>query len=82
VYAGGGGWTQSTNGLRPHDNFYMVDGIDSNDPWMAQERDERGHGGGRRRNHVAHRRDRRVQNEPESARGIWMEAGRGGQRRH
>ena len=36
VYAGGGGWTQSTNGLRPHDNFYMVDGIDSNDPWMAQ----------------------------------------------
>ena len=36
VYAGGGGWTQSTNGLRPHDNFFMVDGINSNDPWMAQ----------------------------------------------
>lgn len=36
VYAGGGGWTQSTNGLRPHDNMYSVEGINSNDPWMAQ----------------------------------------------
>ncbi len=35
-YAGGSGWTQSTNGLRPHDQNYMVDGINSNDPWMAQ----------------------------------------------
>jgi len=35
-YAGGAGWTQSTNGLRPHDNFFMVEGINSNDPWMAQ----------------------------------------------
>jgi hypothetical protein len=35
-YAGGSGWTQSTNGLRPHDQNYQVDGIDSNDPWMAQ----------------------------------------------
>ena len=35
-YAGGSGWTQSTNGLRPHDQNYLVDGIDSNDPWMAQ----------------------------------------------
>ena len=30
------GWTQATNGLRPHDNFFMVDGINSNDPFMAQ----------------------------------------------
>lgn len=35
-YPGGSGWTNSTNGGRPHDNFFMVDGIDSNDPWMAQ----------------------------------------------
>ena len=35
-YPGNSGWTQSTNGLRPHDNFFMVDGINSNDPWMAQ----------------------------------------------
>lgn len=35
-YAGGSGWTQSTNGLRPHDQNYEVDGTDSNDPWMAQ----------------------------------------------
>src|SRR5215469_1675979 len=34
-YPGNSGWTQSTNGLRPHDNFFMVDGINSNDPWMA-----------------------------------------------
>ena len=36
VFVGGGGWTQSTNGLRPHDNTYSVEGINSNDPWMAQ----------------------------------------------
>jgi len=35
-YPGNSGWTQSTNGLRPHDNFFMVEGINSNDPWMAQ----------------------------------------------
>jgi len=35
-YPGNSGWAQSTNGLRPHDNFFMVDGINSNDPWMAQ----------------------------------------------
>ncbi len=35
-YPGGSGWSNSTNGGRPHDNFFMVDGIDSNDPWMAQ----------------------------------------------
>ena len=35
-YPGNSGWTQSTNGLRPHDNYFMVDGINSNDPWMAQ----------------------------------------------
>ncbi|HEY6334148.1 MAG TPA: TonB-dependent receptor, partial [Blastocatellia bacterium] len=36
IYVGGGGWTQSTNGIRPHDNVYLVDGVNSNDPWMAQ----------------------------------------------
>jgi hypothetical protein len=36
IYVGGGGWTQSTNGVRPHDNVYMVEGVNSNDPWMAQ----------------------------------------------
>lgn len=35
-YPGNSGWTQATNGLRPHDNFFMVEGINSNDPWMAQ----------------------------------------------
>jgi hypothetical protein len=36
IYVGGGGWTQSTNGVRPHDNVYMVEGVNSNDPYMAQ----------------------------------------------
>ncbi len=36
IYAGGSGWTQSSNGLRPHDNYFLVNGINSNDPWMAQ----------------------------------------------
>jgi hypothetical protein len=35
-YPGNSGWTNSTNGGRPHDNYFMVDGINSNDPWMAQ----------------------------------------------
>ena len=35
-YPGNSGWAQSTNGMRPHDNYFMVDGINSNDPWMAQ----------------------------------------------
>jgi len=36
IYVGGGGWTQSTNGVRPHDNVYMVEGVNSSDPYMAQ----------------------------------------------
>jgi hypothetical protein len=36
VYVGGGGWTQSTNGVRPHDNVYIVEGVNSSDPYMAQ----------------------------------------------
>jgi carboxypeptidase family protein len=35
-YVGNSGWTQSSNGLRPHDNMFLVEGINSNDPWMAQ----------------------------------------------
>jgi hypothetical protein len=36
IYPGGSGWAQSTNGIRAHDNTYMVEGIASSDPWMAQ----------------------------------------------
>jgi Carboxypeptidase regulatory-like domain len=36
IYPGGSGWTQSANGLRPHDNVYMVNGIMASDPWMGQ----------------------------------------------
>lgn len=36
IYPGGAGWAQSTNGMRAHDNTYMVDGVSGNDPWMAQ----------------------------------------------
>ncbi len=36
IYPGGSAWTKSTNGLRPHDNMFTVNGINSNDPWMAQ----------------------------------------------
>ena len=35
IYPGGGSWTQSTDGLRPHDQIYLVDGVNSNDPWIA-----------------------------------------------
>ena len=35
-YPGNAGWTNASNGNRPHDNMFLVDGMDSNDPWMAQ----------------------------------------------
>jgi len=31
-YVGGGGWTQSTNGSRPEDNGYIVDGLTNDHP--------------------------------------------------
>ena len=36
IYPGGSGWAQSSDGSRPHDQMYMVEGINSNDPYMAQ----------------------------------------------
>src|SRR6266403_75066 len=36
IYPGGSGWSQSSNGQRPHDNVYMVNGIMASDPWMGQ----------------------------------------------
>ena len=36
IYPGASAWTKSTNGLRPHDNMFTVNGVNSNDPWMAQ----------------------------------------------
>src|ERR1700693_3553381 len=35
IYPGGGGMTQSTNGLRPDDNVYLVDGLTNNEPWTG-----------------------------------------------
>ncbi len=32
IYPGGGGWTQSTDGLRPEDNQYIVDGLTNDNP--------------------------------------------------
>ena len=34
-YPGGGGWTQSTNGSRPEDNGYIVDGLTNDHPLTA-----------------------------------------------
>jgi hypothetical protein len=35
IYSGGGGWTQSSNGIRPDDNMYLVDGLNQNEPWTG-----------------------------------------------
>jgi len=35
IYSGGGGWTQSSNGIRPDDNMYLVDGLNENEPWTG-----------------------------------------------
>jgi hypothetical protein len=35
VYPGGGPWTQSTNGIRPEDTSYIVDGISNDEAFMG-----------------------------------------------
>jgi hypothetical protein len=36
IYPGGSGWSQSSNGMRAHDNVYLFEGVNGIDPWMAQ----------------------------------------------
>ena len=36
IYPGGAGSTQSSNGQRPQDNVYMVNGVMASDPWVSQ----------------------------------------------
>lgn len=36
IYPGGGAWTQSTNGLRPEHNVYILDGITAMEPLGGQ----------------------------------------------
>jgi hypothetical protein len=36
IYPGGSGKTQSTNGQRPVNNVYLVNGVMASDPWVAQ----------------------------------------------
>jgi hypothetical protein len=33
IYPGGGGWTQSTDGIRPEDNQYIIDGLTNDNPF-------------------------------------------------
>jgi len=35
VYPGGGPWTQSTNGIRPEDTSYIVDGVGNDEAFMG-----------------------------------------------
>src|SRR5437870_1835411 len=36
IYPGGGAWTQTTNGLRPEDNVYILDGVTAMEPLGGQ----------------------------------------------
>ena len=36
IYPGGAGSSQSSNGQRPEDNVYMVNGVMASDPWVSQ----------------------------------------------
>jgi hypothetical protein len=36
IYPGGSGGTQSANGMRAHDNVYLVNGIMASEPWTGQ----------------------------------------------
>lgn len=36
IYPGGAGSAQSSNGQRPEDNVYMVNGVMASDPWVSQ----------------------------------------------
>jgi Carboxypeptidase regulatory-like domain/TonB dependent receptor-like, beta-barrel len=35
IYPGGGPWTQTTNGARPEDTSYLVDGLSNDEPFMG-----------------------------------------------
>src|ERR1700733_10021310 len=35
IYPGGGSWTTSTDGIRAHDQVFLVDGVNSNDPYLG-----------------------------------------------
>jgi hypothetical protein len=35
IYPGGGPWTQSTNGIRPEDTSFIVDGLTNDEPFMG-----------------------------------------------
>jgi Carboxypeptidase regulatory-like domain/TonB dependent receptor len=35
IYSGGGFFSQSSNGIRPDDNMYLVDGLNQNEPWTG-----------------------------------------------
>jgi hypothetical protein len=36
IYPGGGALTQSTDGIRAHDNVYLVDGVNNTDPYWGE----------------------------------------------
>ena len=82
IYVGGGGWTQSTNGVRPHDNVYMVEGVNSSDPWMAQSIMNAAMAAGDAGTILPVDAISEFKTQVNPVGGIRLETGRGGQRRH
>ena len=77
IYPGGGAWTQSTNGIRPEDQNYMVDGLDNNEAFSGQSIINSPRIAGDAIDHFADRRDSGVQRRGKSSGRVWLEAGLG-----
>ena len=80
-YVGNAGWTNASNGNRPHDNMYLVNGVDSQRPLDGAEHHERRYG--RRAMPAPCSPSRRLTNSKRfsTLRAIRLETGRGHQRR-
>ena len=77
---GGGFHSVTTNGNRFEDNNYTVDGTDDNDIYYGESVINDAGVAGTPASHLAARRDPGIQHPGKSGRGIWLEAGRGGER--
>ena len=74
IVPGGGAWTQTTNGMRPEHNVYILDGITAMEPLGGQSTINSVSFRPRRGYSVAHRHHPGVQHPAEPQGGIRLEA--------
>ncbi len=79
---GGGFHTLTSNGNRPDDNNFIIDGANDNDAYYGETVHERRRHLRHARQHAPARRDSGVQHHRAARRRLWREARRGRQHRH